>query len=153
MRKLVVPYFILAGVASVYPVVSGAQNAPTYDASGTWNMQMSAPKLMSGECAVTDDKGYQEVARILQDGEHYTMSVREGHAEKGLVKGAVYVHSSRQQGVDPASGMAFVVKASSRFELSSANAVSGKTTLELDYADGAHCVFDTPFTGTRAGSP
>jgi len=121
---------------------------PLFDASGYWQLHMSAPHLVAGECGVVDDEGYSAVARVAQDGDHFSIAVGEEPIEQGTAQGATYTYASNQTGRDP-SGIPFTVTARSAFLLESASSAAGETVLDLDYADGAHCTFQVTIRGEK----
>ena len=131
---------------------SGASPAegapPLFDASGYWRLEMSTPRLVAGECGVADDEGYQAVAKVSQDGDHFSIAIGEEPVEQGTVQGSTYTHGSQHTGRDP-SGLRFTVTARSVLRLESASSAAGETALDLDYADGAHCVFQVAIRGER----
>lgn len=126
--------------------------AADLDASGLWSLRMSAPTPVAGDCEVMDDTGYTETVRIAQDDERYTFAVVSGMVEEGRIEGGAYRHATVQEGLLP-SGVLFRVRASSVFQLTSADALEGHTELLLDYDDGGSCRLDVEFSGERAPEP
>jgi hypothetical protein len=141
---------LAGGVPGALPLAAAAPAGqdPTYDATGRWALQMSAPRLVSGECVTSDDEGFEETATVRQEGGRFRIGIGEAPVEDGTVAGAAYRHGSTQAAIDP-SGLPFQVTARSEFHLESADRARGETVLELDYADGAHCRFVLTFVGRR----
>lgn len=124
--------------------------APLYDATGEWVLHISAPRLLSGDCPVTDDQGYDERVRIRQDGATFVISAGAGMLERGAVDGATYTHEGQQSGTD-VTGVSFIVRSRSTFELTSPVAATGKTLLAIRFEDGTGCLLDLEFSGERDG--
>lgn len=143
--------FLLLGFALILtPAGADEPNAreDTYDATGTWSLDMGATRLLMGDCHVTDDEGYTESVTIVQTGRDYTFRTGTGLEEAGTTDGKRYSHTSRHDGQD-ISGLGFSLTADSRFTLTSADTASGQTRLDIRYSDGSQCTFEVGFSGTR----
>ena len=125
-----------------------SQANPVYDASGDWVLHVSGLTLRSGECPLADDRGYDEHARIVQNGRFFTISVGQGMSERGAIDGATYRHQGAEYGTD-VTGMPFSVRSETTFELTSSVASVGNTRITIDFQDGSQCVLDFQFSGER----
>ena len=122
--------------------------APVYDATGDWVLHVSGLRLLSGECPLTDDEGYDEQAHIEQHGRCFVITVRDGTSERGAIDGATYTHQGSQYGTD-ITGVSFSVLSKSTFKLTSPVAATGNTLLTIRFEDGTQCVLDLRFSGER----
>jgi hypothetical protein len=154
LRRVVRAAILGLGLAPLPGVSDGGHSparTPVYDATGDWVLHVSAPRLLSGDCPVTDDQGYDEQVRIQQDGASFVISAGDGMLERGAIDGVTYTHEGQQSGAD-VTGVSFLVQSRSTFELTSPVAATGKTLLTIRFEDGTRCLLDLEFSGEREDS-
>jgi len=151
LGRMVGTAFLGLGLAPIAGASDGGHppaRTPVYDATGDWVLHVSAPRLLSGDCPVTDDQGYDEQVRIQQDGATFVIGAGGGMLERGAIDGVTYTHEGQQSGAD-VTGVSFLVLSRSTFELTSPVAATGKTLLTIRFGDGTRCLLDLEFSGER----
>lgn len=141
---------LLASLLSPAVTATAGEDAapPTYDATGDWVLHIEGPHLLSGDCEVMEEPGYEESVHIEQDRADFIISTADGQIERGTISGEVYTHSALQRGTD-VTGMFFELETRSTFTLTSPDASVGKTILDLRFEDGSECLLDLRFEGQR----